>query len=110
MIMLTLSPAAREELDAYFAGREKTGLRIYAAPGGCSGRRPALMLGEPAAGDVIFESQGYTFSINPDLLARLGTLSIDLSHTGFSINSGAPLEGAGCSSCAGCGPGGDSIR
>ncbi len=102
--MLTLSEAAREELDAYFTGREKTALRIYAAPGGCSGRRLALTLGKAEADDTIFEERGYTFCIAPDLLAQVTALDVDLSHTGFSINSGAPLGGDACSSCAGCGP------
>ena len=96
--MLTLSPAARDELDAYFAGRDKSSLRIYAAPGGCSGRRLALTLGEPAPGDAVCEADGYKFCIDPELLSQVGILTVDLSHTGFSVNAGA------CSGCSGCGP------
>ena len=107
--MLTLSPAAKEELDAYFAGREKSALRVYAAAGGCSGRRLALTLGEPDEGDTRFLEQGYQFCINPELLSQVEKLSIDLSHTGFSVNSGAPIGSSGCSSCAGCGQAADSI-
>ena len=32
--MLTLSDAARKELDAYFAGKEAQTIRIFLAPGG----------------------------------------------------------------------------
>ena len=99
--MLTLSSAAREELDAYFAGREKSSLRIYAAPGGCSGRRLALTLGEPDKGDAVCEADGYKFCIDPELLSQVGILTVDLSHTGFSVNSDV-LPGGGCSGCSGC--------
>jgi iron-sulfur cluster assembly protein len=101
--MLILSPAAREELDAYFSGREKSPLRIYAAPGGCSGRRLALTLGEPDLGDTVCEADGYTFCIDPELLNQVGMLTVDLSHTGFSVNAGT-FPGGGCSGCSGCGP------
>ena len=32
--MFDLSDNARKELDAYFAGKEKTPIRVYLAPGG----------------------------------------------------------------------------
>ena len=36
--MLTLTDAAQKELEGFFADREKATVRIYLAPGGCSGR------------------------------------------------------------------------
>ena len=32
--MLELTEAARKELEAYFAGKEKSAIRVYLAPGG----------------------------------------------------------------------------
>lgn len=44
--MLTLTDAAQKELEGFFADREKATVRIYLAPGGCSGPRLALALDE----------------------------------------------------------------
>lgn len=35
--MITLSENARKELEAYFADKERQTIRVYLAPGGCSG-------------------------------------------------------------------------
>ncbi len=105
---LTLSAAAREELDAYFAGREPLFLRIYAASGGCSGRRLALAPGEPGNNDTVFEASGYVFRIDNKLLDLAGDLVIDLSHNGFSVNAGRPLDAGACGPCSGCSGSGSS--
>ena len=35
--MLKLSESARKELEAFFSDKPKSAVRIYLAPGGCSG-------------------------------------------------------------------------
>lgn len=45
--MLTLTDAAQKELEGFFADREKATVRIYLAPGGCSGPRLALRWTKP---------------------------------------------------------------
>ena len=35
--MIVLSENARKELEAYFADKERQTIRVYLAPGGCSG-------------------------------------------------------------------------
>lgn len=42
--MLELTDSARKELESYFAGKEKSDIRIYLAPGGCCGPHLALAL------------------------------------------------------------------
>ena len=90
--MISLTEEARKELEAYFEGKEKTPIRVYLAPGGCSGPRLALALDEPGEDDETSEDNGMT-------------------HMGFVVESEIPLpsggNGGGCSSCCGgCGSSG----
>lgn len=105
--MLTVSETAIKELNEYFTDREKSPVRIYLAPGGCSGPRLALALDNPGDDDEVFDESGHTFMINKELYSMTGDISIDLSHMGFAIDSANPVGGGGgCSGCAsagGCG-------
>lgn len=105
---VTLSDSAREELDAYFGDRERTPVRIYLAPGGCSGPRPALALDQPADQDEIYEAGGYAFCINRELAAAIGAVAVDFSSRGFSINCATPPGGE--NACAGCAGGCSAAR
>ena len=99
--MLTLTDAAQKELEGFFADREKATVRIYLAPGGCSGPRLALALDEPTPEDKVFEQNGFTFCIAGDLLETVGGVSIDLTYMGFSVEPEIPLANTGGSSCGG---------
>ena len=99
--MLTLTDAAQKELEGFFADREKATVRIYLAPGGCSGPRLALALDEPTPEDKVFEQDGFTFCIAGDLLETVGGVSIDLTYMGFSVEPEIPLANTGGSSCGG---------
>ena len=55
--MITLSENARKELEAYFADKERQTIRVYLAPGGCSGPRLVLALDEPGDEDARFEQE-----------------------------------------------------
>ena len=106
--MLTVSDTAIKELDEYFTEREKSPVRIYLAPGGCSGPRLALALDTPDDTDQVFDESNHTFCINKELYAQTGDISIDLSYMGFAIESANQVGGGGggCSGCAsagGCG-------
>lgn len=104
--MLELTDSARKELEAYFAGKEKSSIRIYLAPGGCCGPRLALALDAATDQDQAEEQGGFTFCINKDLLAQVQGVKIDLTQMGFSVDPVAPLpqSGGGCGSCSGgCG-------
>jgi len=104
--MITLSDAAREQLDGYFADKEKAPLRIFLA-GGCCGAKLSLALDEFRDGDESVESQGYTLLAEKSLLAAAGKVVIDAGEYGFSVESENQLEGAGSGGCGsgGCGSG-----
>ena len=106
--MITLSENARKELDAYFDGKEKAGVRVFLATGGCSGARLALALDEPTAGDEIFENSGYTLCIEKDLYKQAGDVSIDMSYMGFVVESALEIPGLGMGGCGSCGGGCDT--
>ena len=103
--MLTLSDSAQSELDAYFADKEKSTLRVFLSPGGCSGPRLALALDEPTDKDSVFEEKGFTFSVENSLLEQTGAIAIDLTAMGFSVESANPMGSGGGGGCAGCGGG-----
>ena len=100
--MLTLTDAAQKELEGFFADREKATVRIYLAPGGCSGPRLALALDEAGDEDARFEQDGFAFCINKDVLQQVKSVSIDLSYLGFTVTPEVPLPSSGGSSCGDC--------
>lgn len=103
--MFTVSDAASKELDAYFDGKDKSPIRVYLAPGGCSGPRLSLALDEPNEADTVFDEKSYTFCINSELYATAESISIDMTQMGFTVESGVPFGGSGgCGGCSGgCG-------
>lgn len=105
--MVEISPDAKKELDAYFEGKEKSPIRVYLAPGGCSGPRLALALDEPGADDSTEEAEGFNFCINKELLDQIKSVKIDLTDMGFLVEPEEPLPmaaGGGCGGCCGgCG-------
>lgn len=105
--MLTLSETAREELDVFFEDKEKNPIRVYLAPGGCSGPRLSLALDTPGEEDAVLEDKGYTFCIHNELYAAAKNVSIGFSDMGFFIESELQPGGDGCSPscCSGCGGG-----
>ena len=101
--MFTLTESARTELDAFFADKEKSAIRLYLAPGGCSGPRIGLALDEPNERDFVTEQDGYTFCATKELWATIGGAKVDASPMGFLVTPEIPLPnmggGCGCSSC-----------
>ena len=104
--MLEMSDAAKKELDAYFEGKERGVIRIYQAPGGCSGPVLLLALDDAGKDDSVEEVGGYKFCINKELLELIGGAKIDVSPLGFMITPDNPLPqtSGGCGGCCGsCG-------
>ena len=98
--MISLTEEARKELEAYFEGKEKTPIRVYLAPGGCSGPRLALALDEPGEDDETSEDNGLTLCINKELAEKVGAVTVGMTHMGFVVESEIPLpsggNGGGC--------------
>jgi iron-sulfur cluster assembly protein len=103
--MITLSDSAKEQLDGYFADKEKSPIRVFLA-GGCCGPKLSLALDEPKDGDDTFEAGGYTLLAEKTLLAASGAISIDMTEYGFSVDSENPMGGGGSCGSGGCGSGG----
>lgn len=101
--MITLSENARKELDAYFTDKEKSGVRVFLATGGCSGARLALALDEATENDDVFENSGYNLCIEKDLYKQTGDISIDMSYMGFVIDTALEVPGLNMGGCASCG-------
>ena len=102
--MFTVTDEARKALDAHFEDRDLASIRIYLAPGGCSGPILALAMDNPTDEDSVLAAEPYSFCINKDLLDKTGDLTVDINCQGFVVESKNPLGGGGCGSCGGgCG-------
>ncbi len=97
--MLEVTTTAKEKLDEYFADKPRQSIRIYLAPGGCSGPKLALALDDRKEDDDLLESEGYQFVIQKELLVQAAPLSVTANCCGFSVASSLKLGG-------GCGDGG----
>lgn len=102
--MLTLSQPAKDQLDAYFADKEKTPIRIFLTSGGCSGPQLALALDDPKDTDDVLEEGGYRFLVDKELLEQAKPLGVDFTDRGLSISSNLQLGGGGCSCCSHASP------
>ena len=100
--MISLTEEARKELEAYFEGKEKTPIRVYLAPGGCSGPRLALALDEPGEDDETSEDNGLTLCINKELAEKVGAVTVGMTHMGFVVESEIPLPSGGNGGCSSC--------
>jgi Fe-S cluster assembly iron-binding protein IscA len=102
--MISLSDAAKTQLDAYFEGKDKAPIRVFLS-GGCCGPKLSLALDEVRDGDESFEAGGYTLLAEKALLAAAGAVSIDMNEYGFSVESENQLGGGGSCGSGGCGSG-----
>lgn len=96
--MITLTDAAKEQLDVYFSDKPKASIRIYLAEGGCSGPRLALAMDDKGDADDSFDLSGYTFLIEKELLSKAQPVTVDLTHMGFQVHSPMKMAGGSCSS------------
>lgn len=99
--MIALSDAAKEQLEGYFADKEKAPIRVFLA-GGCCGPKLSLALDEARDGDSTYDVGGFSLVVESSLLTSTGKISIDMTEYGFSVDSENPIEGGG----GGCGSGG----
>ena len=102
--MFVLNPAAKEQLDMHFNGKDKEPIRIYLASG-CGGPRLGLALDEKKDSDNVFEVEGYSFLMENDLFEQAKPVTVAFDQgMGFTVQSSIvfPESGGGCSSC-GCG-------
>ena len=108
--MLELTESAQKELAAFFEGKEKSTIRVYLAPGGCSGPHLALALDAATDEDMSEDQGGFTFCINKELLAQVEGVKIDLSYAGFTVEPTVPLPQTGGLSGDGLHAGRDAVQ
>lgn len=104
--MIEISDKAKNELVKFFEDKEKSPVRVYLAPGGCSGPRLSLALDQIKDTDKVFDFDGgLQFCIDAPLLEQATPVKVDVTYTGFVVESELQLGGgcgSGCSS-SGCG-------
>ncbi|SKA68365.1 IscA/HesB family protein [Desulfobaculum bizertense] len=104
--MVSITQAAREELVKFFEDKDVSPIRIYLAPGGCSGPRLSLALDKANESDDSFDlGDNLTFVVDKNLCAKAQPITIDMSYAGFVLESSLDLgnEGGCGGGCGGCG-------
>jgi len=60
-----------------------------------------LALDESKETDDVFETDGYKFIVDKELMSKAQPITVDLSYMGFQVHSSMELGGGGCgSSCS----------
>ena len=108
--MIHLSNEARQELEGFFADKEKSPVRIYLG-GGCGGPRLTLALDEPGEEDSVVVEGGFTFCVDKELLEHIEGVKLFMTEEGFAVEAVRPLPFMGGASgsgggCCGGGHGG----
>lgn len=106
--MVTVTQPAKAQLDAYFSENEKAPIRIFLASGSCAGPRLSLALDEPKDTDDVFDTEGYSFVVDKDLLTQAKPLTVDFACSGFTVDSSLELGSGGCGGGCSCSSGGCS--
>jgi len=104
---LSLTTPAQEKM-AELVGQveeEIKGVRVYAAPGGCSGISFGMTFTDQVSGnDAILSCSGFNVIVDDDTMQHLRGVEIDFVDQGngnasFVFNNLQPAEGAGCGTC-----------
>ncbi|WP_419785626.1 IscA/HesB family protein [Pseudodesulfovibrio sp.] len=82
--MVIITGNAKKELDRIF-GDKKPQLRIFLDTS--AGMRLAWGEDHAVGGDRIFETEGYTFVVDRDLIGLTGDLRINMTETGLELES-----------------------
>lgn len=103
--MIRLTAAAGEKIKGYLAarGKEDAYLRVFVAPGGCSGFTYGMSVEDaPAEGDTTVEAEGVRIVVDPTSAEFLAGAEIDyvegLMGGGFAIRNPNAVSTCGCGS------------
>jgi len=55
-----------------------------------------LALDEPKESDEKFDTSGYLFLVDKELSQQAGSMTVDMTYMGFTVQSGLELGGGGC--------------
>ena len=105
--MISLSDAAKAELENFFKVQDKAPVRVCVQEDEGGRRFLGMLLEEDdPADDQVFEVEGYRFLVDNDLAGALEAIQIDVVDGDFVIRFKARADGqAGCGCGCGCGCG-----
>jgi len=101
--MLTITSAAADQLKSFLAeqGTPDHALRVFVAPGGCSGLQYGMTIEEEAdEGDEIIETDGVRLMVDTFSAMYLGGAEVDyvssLMGGGFTVRNPNAVAGCAC--------------
>lgn len=102
-LSLILTDAARTKLGEFLAAEPGLGLRVYVAPGGCSGFRYGMMLEDTARPDDLSSTiEGIAIYVDPASAELVRGSTIDyvdaLMGAGFTVSNPNAVAGCACGS------------
>ena len=101
--MITITPGAVAQLKDFLAdqGTPEAALRVFVAPGGCSGLQYGMTIEEDAdEGDEIIETEGVRIIVDNFSAMYLGGATVDFVNSlmggGFTIHNPNAVAGCAC--------------
>jgi len=101
--MMTITPAAAEQLKGFLAdqGSPEAGLRVFVAPGGCSGLQYGMTIEEQAEeGDEVIETDGVRLLVDNFSAMYLQGAEVDFVNSlmggGFTVHNPNAVSGCAC--------------
>ncbi len=55
-----------------------------------------MALDEPKESDETFDTDGYLFVVDKELFQQAGSMKVDMTYMGFTVQSSLELGGGGC--------------
>ncbi|MBF0100283.1 MAG: IscA/HesB family protein [Desulfobacterales bacterium] len=101
--MFEVTPAAQQEIEAYFKHKEIKPIRIFLHEGSCCGPSLVMALDEIKQNDAVYEISNISYIIDKAFLAKAEPIKVDFDEMGFSISSQIDLQSGSCSSCSSAG-------
>ena len=101
--MITITPEAADQLKSFLAdqGTPDHALRVFVAPGGCSGLQYGMTIEENAEdGDEIIETGGVRLMVDNFSAMYLNGAEVDYVNSlmggGFTVRNPNAVSGCGC--------------
>ena len=101
--MITITPEAVEQLKGFLVdqGTPEAGLRVFVAPGGCSGLQYGMTIEEQAEeGDEVVETEGVRLLVDNFSAMYLAGAEVDYVNSlmggGFTVHNPNAVSGCAC--------------
>jgi iron-sulfur cluster assembly protein len=101
--MITITPEAVQQLKGFLVeqGSPEAGLRVFVAPGGCSGLQYGMTIEESAEdGDEVIETEGVRLLVDNFSAMYLQGAEVDYVNSlmggGFTVHNPSAVSGCAC--------------